>query len=391
MDFETVKENSDTYLFQNYGRAEIAFDHGEGSYLYDLEGNKYLDAVSGIAVCSLGYSHPEWVKVMRDQIAHLVHVSNLYYVKEQAQLAQKLSLITPDSITRSIFVNSGAEANEAALKTAVKYTGREKVVSAFNGFHGRTSASLGATGQAKYQDPFRPLISNAYQYYTYNDLESVKDLVTRNTAAVMLECIQGEGGVNCATPEFIRGVRDICSDSGALMIVDEVQTGMGRTGRYWSFDHFGVVPDMITSAKGLAAGMPIGALLTTDEIAKCMTPGTHGSTFGGNPMVCASACAVIDILAREKILDNVVDVSESWMADLKAIKSDKIVDVRGKGFLIGVEMDSNETAAAVKEAMFKENILVNVCHGKVVRIIPPLIFTMEQKNVFMKAFCAAVQ
>lgn len=393
MDFNTIKDLSSKYLFQNYGRMDIAFENGEGCYLFDTEGKKYLDVTAGIAVCSLGHSHPEWVKAMRDQVSHLVHVSNLYYIKEQALLAQRLNTITPDSITRTLFVNSGAEANEGALKTAVRYTGRHKVLSALNGFHGRTSASLGATGQTKYQSGFEPLISGAYHYYTYNDLESVKSQIDRDTAALMVEGIQGEGGVIPATKEFIEGVRDLCTDLGVIMIVDEVQTGMGRTGKWWCMDQFGVVPDIITAAKGLAAGMPIGAVMTTDEIASCMTPGTHGTTFGGNPLVCASGSAVIDIINRQRILDNVNTVSESWFADLNALKAqhpDKIKDVRGMGFLIGVEMDSEATAAAVKKFMFDHNILVNVAHGKTLRLIPPLIFTMEQKNEFMRILTEAL-
>ncbi len=393
MDFNTIKDLSSKYLFQNYGRMDIAFENGEGCYLFDTEGKKYLDVTAGIAVCSLGHSHPEWVKAMRDQVSHLVHVSNLYYIKEQALLAQRLNTITPDSITRTLFVNSGAEANEGALKTAVRYTGRHKVLSALNGFHGRTSASLGATGQTKYQSGFEPLISGAYHYYTYNDLESVKSQIDRDTAALMVEGIQGEGGVIPATKEFIEGVRDLCTDLGVIMIVDEVQTGMGRTGKWWCMDQFGVVPDIITAAKGLAAGMPIGAVMTTDEIASCMTPGTHGTTFGGNPLVCASGSAVIDIINRQRILDNVNTVSESWFADLNVLKAqhpDKIKDVRGMGFLIGVEMDSEATAAAVKKFMFDHNILVNVAHGKTLRLIPPLIFTMEQKNEFMRILTEAL-
>ena len=391
MDFNTVKNLTQQYLFPNYGRMDIAFERGEGCYLYDAADNKYLDVAAGIAVNSLGHSHPEWVKAMRDQVSHLVHVSNLYHIEEQAMLAQRLNTVTPDAITRSLFCNSGAEANEGALKTAVRYTKRSKVLSALNGFHGRTSASLGATGQTKYQAGFEPLISNAYQYYTYNDLESVKSLIGKDTAAVMLECIQGEGGVIVGTPEFVKGVRDLCTDTGALMIVDEVQTGICRTGKWWGFEHYDIVPDIITSAKGLAAGMPIGAVMTTDEIASVMTPGTHGTTFGGNPLVCASGCSVIDIINRNRILDNVNKVSAQWMKELKAIDSPKIVDVRGKGFLIGVEMKDEATAASVKNYMFDHKILINVAHGKTVRLMPPLIFSMEEMEYFMVNFKAAVE
>lgn len=206
----------------------------------------------------------------------------------------------------------------------------------------------------------------------------------------MIEGIQGEGGVIPATPEFVHGVRDLCTDTGALMIVDEVQTGMGRTGEWWCMDHFNVIPDIYTTAKGLAAGLPIGAIMTTDAIAATMTPGTHGTTFGGSPLVCTSGNAVIDIINRERLLDNVNTVSEAWFNDLRALKSEKIVDVRGMGFLIGVEMDSEETARNVRSRMLGDGILVNVCHGKVVRIIPPLIFTMEQEKTWMESFAAAL-
>lgn len=386
MDFDTIKDLSSKYLFQNYGRLDISFTHGEGCYLWDTDGKKYLDSVAGIAVNSLGYSHPAWVKVVEDQITKLVHVSNLYYVEQQAMLAQRLDAITPAPLTRSLFVNSGAEANEAAMKTAVKYTGRTKVLSAWNCFHGRTAAALGATAQPKYQDPFRPLISDAFDYFNYNDIEDFKSKVNHDTAAVIVEGIQGEGGVNPATEEFMRTVRDVCTDSGALMIVDEVQTGMGRTGNWWCVDRFGISPDIISMAKGLAAGMPIGAIITTDEIASCMTPGTHGTTFGGSPLVCTSACATIDIISREHLLDNVTKVGAKWMEDLKALKSTKIRDIRGTGFIMGVEMDSEETATAVRNKMRTLGVLVNVCHGKTIRIIPPLIFGMEEEKEWMDAF-----
>ncbi|MDD2626183.1 MAG: aspartate aminotransferase family protein [Candidatus Methanomethylophilus sp.] len=393
MDFDTVKDLSSKYLFQNYGRLDLAFVRGEGCYLFDAAGKKYLDAVAGIAVNCLGYAYPEWVKAMQDQLTKLVHVSNLYYVEEQAKLAQRLNTITPDPITRTLFVNSGAEANEGALKTAVRYTKRHKVLAALNGFHGRTSAALGATGQTKYQASFEPLISNVYHYYTYNDLESVKSLIDRDTAALMIEGIQGEGGVVPASEEFLKGVRDLCTDLGVLMVVDEVQTGMGRTGKWFCMDHFGIVPDIITTAKGLGAGMPIGAVMTTDEIAAVMTPGTHGTTFGGNPLVTASGCAVIDIISRHHILDNVNKVGKNWVDDLQKLKQENshIVDVRGRGFLLGAEIDTPEKAVAIRDYMIAHGVLTNVCHGKTIRIIPPLIFSAEQKDDYMKVFTEALQ
>ncbi len=382
MYFEEIKEMSQKYLFQNYGRIEVAFTHGEGPYLYDTEGKKYLDLVAGIAVNALGYAHPEWVAAVQAQVARMTHTSNLYYVKEQAELAQRISEIAPGNLDRTLFVNSGAEANEGAMKLAVRYTGKHKVVSALNGFHGRTAASLGATGQTKYQETFEPLISNAFSYYDYGDAESVKSVVSKDTAALLVEPVQGEGGVTTASKEFFKAVRDICTDYGTLMVVDEVQTGMGRTGKWFGIEHFDVVPDIITMAKGLGGGTPIGALVSTDEISKVMTPGSHGTTFGGNPMVCTAGKAVIDIMKKEKLVENAASVGKRWMDDLKSVGSSKIKEVRGYGLIIGIEMDSPETAKKVQTHCRDNGVLVNVCHGNVVRLIPPLIINDSEKDRF---------
>lgn len=386
MEFNKIKELSSEYLFQNYGRMDIAFTHGKGSHLYDTEGKEYLDLVAGIAVNSIGHSHPVWVKAMQEQVSKLIHVSNLYHIEQQAELGEKVASVTPKGMDRSLFVNSGAEANEGALKLAVRATGRSKVLSAYNGFHGRTAASLGATGQTKYQNSFEPLISKAYNYYDFGDLESIKKIIDKDTAALMLEPIQGEGGVVTAPSDFFKGVRDLCTDHGVIMIVDEVQTGIGRTGKWFGIEHHNVVPDIITLAKGLGGGVPIGAVVTTTELSKVMTPGTHGTTFGGNPLVCASACSTIDIIKKEKLVENADAIGAAWMKDIKSVGSDKIENVRGKGLLIGIEMGSNEDAVAIQKAMFENNILVNVCHGNVVRLMPPLIINNEEKDTFMTIF-----
>lgn len=380
--FKDIKAKSDKYLFQNYGRIPLSFDHGQGCYLFDSDGKRYLDLVAGIAVNSIGYSHPDWVKAVQDQAARMAHVSNLYHVEQQADLAERIASISPEGIDRTLFVNSGAEANEAALKMAVKYTGRHKVMSALNGFHGRTSASLGATGQVKYQSGFEPLISDAYEYYEYGDPESVKRMITKDVAAVLVEPIQGEGGVITADAEFFRTVRDLCTDSGALMIVDEVQTGIGRTGEWFGIDNFGVVPDAITMAKALGGGVPIGALAAKEEYAMTLVPGTHGTTFGGSPLVCAAGCATLDIMERENLVQNSKDLGAKWRRKISSIGSDKIRDVRGYGLMIGVEMDSPETASNVQAVCRENGVLVNVAHGKTVRLIPPLIIDEGQTDVF---------
>lgn len=382
MDFEEVKAKSDRYLFQNYGRIPLSFTHGKGCYLYGTDGREYLDLVAGIAVNALGYAHPDWVAAVQAQVARMTHVSNLYYVQEQAELAERVASITPGDLDRCLFVNSGAEANEGALKLAVRYTGRGRIMAAIDGFHGRTSAAMGATGQKSIQASFKPLIADAYDYFPFGDLEAVKEKMTRDTAALIVEPIQGESGVHTASAEFFKGVRDLCTDNGTMMIVDEVQTGIGRTGEWYGIQNFGVVPDIITMAKALGGGTPIGAVCSTDEISKVMTPGTHGTTFGGNPLVCAAGCAVLDIMKRDNIVPHVKDIGARWMADLKAIDSPMIREVRGYGLIIGIQMDSSETASKVQSYCRENGVLINVAHGGTIRLIPPLILEDSQKDVF---------
>lgn len=382
MDFEEVKAKSDRYLFQNYGRIPLSFTHGKGCYLYGTDGREYLDLVAGIAVNALGYAHPDWVAAVQAQVARMTHVSNLYYVQEQAELAERVASITPGDLDRCLFVNSGAEANEGALKLAVRYTGRSRIMAAIDGFHGRTSAAMGATGQKSIQASFEPLIADAYDYFPFGDLEAVKEKMTRDTAALIVEPIQGESGVHTASAEFFKGVRDLCTDNGTMMIVDEVQTGIGRTGEWYGIQNFGVVPDIITMAKALGGGTPIGAVCSTDEISKVMTPGTHGTTFGGNPLVCAAGCAVLDIMKRDNIVPHVKDIGARWMADLKAIDSPMIKEVRGYGLIIGIQMDSSETASKVQSYCRENGALINVAHGGTIRLIPPLILEDSQKDVF---------
>ena len=384
MDFNEVKAKSDRYLFRNYGRIPLSFTHGRGCYLYGSDGREYLDLVAGIAVNSLGYAHPDVTRAIQEQASKMTHVSNLYYVEQQAELAERIASITPGDLDRTLFCNSGAEANEGALKTAVRYTGRTKVLAALDGFHGRTSAAMGATGQESIQRSFEPLISHAYDYFRFGDLESVKEKLTRDVAALIVEPIQGESGVHTASDEFFRGVRDLCTDNGTVMIADEVQTGIGRTGQWYGIQNHGVVPDIITMAKALGGGTPIGAVTTTDEISGVMTPGTHGTTFGGNPLVCAAGCAVIDTMRRDGIVGHARDIGARWMEDLRAVDSPEIVEVRGCGLIVGVQMDSAETASAVQAYCRDNGVLVNVAHGGTIRLIPPLIVEDAQKDVFTR-------
>ena len=383
MKIDEVKEKGSKYLFQNYGRIDLCFDHGEGIYLYDLDGRKYLDLVAGIAVNSIGYSHPKWVNAIQKKASELVHVSNLYQVKEQADAAEAIASITPKGLDHTLFVNSGAEANEGSMKVAVRYTGKRKILSALNSFHGRTAGALGATGQTKYQDTFQTLISDCFDYFDYDSCESVKSMVDKDTAAVIVEPIQGEGGVRTASAEFFKTVRDVCTDRGALMIVDEVQTGMGRTGRWLGIDNFNVVPDIISLAKALGGGVPVGAVVTTDEISSVMTPGTHGTTFGGTPLVCTAVSATIDVMKEEDLVQNSHDVGKYLKDRVAQIDSDEIVDVRGYGLMIGIEMRSK--ASDFQKYCRDNGILINVCHGNTVRLIPPLIMKTSDADIFVES------
>lgn len=377
MKFEEVKSLGEKYLFQNYGRLNVAFEYGKGMYLYDDSGKEYMDLVAGIGVNSIGYSHPKWVAAMQEQVGKLIHVSNLYHVKEQALAAEAIASITPGDLNKTLFVNSGAEANEAALKLAVRATGRQKIVSALNSFHGRTAGSLAATGQTKYQDSFQSLMNlDSFRYYDYGDAESVKKLLDKDTAALIVEPVQGEGGVKTVDPEFFKAVRDLCTDNGTVMIVDEVQTGIGRTGKWFGIQNFGVVPDIVTMAKALGGGVPIGAISAGEDLAKVLTPGTHGTTFGGNPLVTASVVATLGIMKDEKLVENSRDTGAYLKQQIQSIDSDEIVEVRGYGLMVGTEMKTK--ANAFREYCLENGVLVNVCHGSTVRMIPPLIMTKEQ-------------
>ena len=376
MKFEEVKQKGEKYLFQNYGRLDVAFEYGKGMYLYDDAGKEYLDLVAGIAVNVLGYAHPKWVAAMQEQLGKLVHVSNLYHVKEQAMAAEAVASVTPKGLDRVLFVNSGAEANEAALKLAVRATGRKKVLSALNSFHGRTAGSLAATGQTKYQDTFQSLMNlDSFKYYTYGDAESVKELIDKDTAAFIVEPVQGEGGVKSASAEFFKAARDLCTDNGTVMIIDEVQTGFGRTGKWFGIENFGVEPDVISMAKALGNGMPIGGIAAKEELAKVLTPGTHGTTFGGNPLVTASAYNTIAIMKEEKLVENSRDMGEYLRKQISTIESDEITELRGMGMINGIEMKTK--ANDFRKYCLDNGVLVNVCHGNTVRLIPPLIIGKE--------------
>ena len=372
-----MKEDQQHYM-PVFARYPLVLSHGEGPYVYDSEGKKYLDFLAGIAVNILGHGHPTLVKAIADQAGKMIHCSNLYYTEPQATLAARLAELT--GFDRVFLANSGAEANEGALKLARKYgktlsPDRVEIITAENSFHGRTLATLTATGQPKYREGYEPL-PGGFSYVTYNDLDSLKRVISDKTCAVLIEPIQGEGGVYVPDEGYLAAVRELCDQTGALLIFDEIQTGMGRTGHLLAGQTFGVKPDIVTLAKGLGGGVPIGAFLTTDKIAGAFHAGDHGTTFGGNPLASAAGNAVLDILAGENLAANAAARGEYLMAELKKLQGkypSLIKEVRGYGLMIGMEL--TVPGRDIINRCLEAGAIINCTAGTVLRFVPPLNIT----------------
>jgi len=375
-------ENEKKYLMQTYSRPAMILDKGEGMKIWDLEGKQYYDFIGGIAVNALGYGHPKLVRAMNNQAEKLIHCSNLYYSEPQIILAQMLiELSCGDKV---FFGNSGAEVNEGAIKLAVKYfkdqnKDKHKIIYMKNSFHGRTIATLAATGQHKYQKDYLPLLPK-FKEAIFNDLESVKTAVDEEVAAVLVEPIQGEGGVKIATQEFIKGLRELCNKEGILLIFDEIQCGLGRTGKMFAYQHFNVEPDILTLAKSLGGGIPIGAIIAKDKIASSFKPGDHGTTFGGNPVACAMAIAFIKVLEEEDLIGKCQKKGEYFKDKLKGLKEkypEKVEEVRGLGLMVGMEL--KEEGQEIVKKCVEEGVLINCAAKKVLRFLPPLI--VKEKEI----------
>ena len=380
---DEVKNLTNNYIMNTYGRAEISLVKGSGARVWDADGCEYLDFLSGIAVCGLGHCHPKIVEAIRKQVGILMHCSNLYYIENQASLGQ--ALVEGSPFGKAFFCNSGTEANEAAIKLARKYAkmkhgvNRYEIVTALKSFHGRTLGSLTATGQTKYHKDFGPL-PVGFKYVQFNDIDAIEQNVTKETAAVLLEPIQGEGGVYVADEKYLKRVRELCDETGAILILDEVQTGMGRTGKMFAFEHFGVIPDAITLAKSLGGGFPIGALLAKDSVAKAFSPGTHAVTFGGNPLACAAALAYLETVQKDNILDHVVAMGQIIFNELNKLKEKcpQIKEIRGKGLMIGIELEDRDNTKLkspgklVYSKCMENGLLVNAVTDTTVRMLPPL-------------------
>ena len=378
---EEIQQITSQYVMNTYDRFPVAITRGRGCHVYDAEGREYLDCVAGIAVNTLGHGHPDLVAAIEQQVRHLIHTSNLYYTEPQGQLACRL--VEHSFADKAFFCNSGAEANEAAIKLARRYAhhhygpNRFEIITMVNSFHGRTLATLTATGQAKVQEGFEPLLPG-FINVPLNSLEALEEAVSDRTAAVMLELIQGEGGVVVADQVYLQAVRDFCSQRDIVLIVDEVQTGMGRTGTLFAYEQFGFQPDVMTLAKGLGGGLPIGACLATDKLAKVFGPGSHASTFGGNPLVCAAALAVLRILLEGGELDRSREKGAYLRKGLQTIKEriPLITEVRGMGLLQGMEL-SLAGKPIVLDCMARR-VMINCTMGRVLRMVPPLIIQIGE-------------
>lgn len=378
---EELKDAADKYLMRTYNRQPISIVRGRGSKVYDLEGREYIDFVGGIAVNLLGHGHPDLVHTIQRQAAQLIHTSNLYYTEPQVKLAKML--VDHSFADRVFFCNSGAEANEAAVKLARRYAherhgaSRLDIITMKNSFHGRTLAMITATGQEKVQKGFEPLMPG-FSYAPFNDFDAIESMVSDTTAAIMLEPIQGEGGVFAAERDYLKKLRDFCTQKDILLIFDEVQTGMGRTGTLFAYEQLGVAPDIMTLAKGLGGGIPIGACLATESVATVFTPGAHASTFGGNPLACAAALTVCRTLLEGQLLDHARQMGEYLAKGLTDCKERfRIVRaVRGLGLLQGMEL-LIDVKPFVAEALAR-GVLINAAGERVLRFVPPLIITQQE-------------
>ena len=372
---------ADQVIAKTYNRFPIVLTKGQGCRLWDAEGREYIDFVSGIAVCNLGHAHPKVSEALSKQADVLLHVSNLYYTEPQIELANRL---TQNSFAdRVFFCNSGAEANEAAIKLARKYAKdkcekeRYRIITMEKSFHGRTMATLSATGQDKIKKGFEPVLEG-FDHIPFNDIDALRKSIGPSTCAVLLEPIQGEGGVRCPDPDYLKAVRRLCDETGILLIFDEIQTGMGRTGKLFAYEHFGIEPDIMTLAKALANGLPIGAMLAREDVAESFGPGAHASTFGGTPIVTAASAQVIKVLLEENVIRHGEEMGAYFKEKLSGLKAghESIVDVRGMGLLLGMKL--NIEGDAIVNSCMEKGFLINCIQGNILRFIPPLIIEKEE-------------
>ena len=383
----TLEKNSHLQIYDRY---PIALVKGEGIHVWDDNGNEYIDALAGIAVNSLGHCHPNVVSAIQSQAAQLIHVSNLFYNLPQSKLASLLTKIS--GMDKVFFCNSGVEAVEGALKIARKYaqiTGEKgAILSMENGFHGRTIATL-ALGKKKYRDGFGPM-PEGFDQIPFNDIESFRKAINQNVIAVILEVVQGEGGINIANTKYLKEVKQICNDNDILLIMDEIQCGIGRTGKMFAFQHYDIIPDIVTLAKGLGGGFPIGAVLVTNKLEDTLKFGDHGTTFGGNPLACATALATLETIIKDDLLTHVEKMGKYLQRELLNVQNQHkcIVEVRGKGLMVGLEMSID--AKEIVKKMISKGVLANCTSDRVIRLVPPLIIEKNDINIVVNTLSEAI-
>ena len=392
MDSEKVIKRDNAYVLHTYARNPIAIEKGHGLYAEGPEGQKYLDFTSGIGVNSLGYCDMTWAEAVSEQAHKLQHTSNLYYTAPCGKLAKKLCKRT--GMSKVFFGNSGAEANEGAIKAARKYSfdkygaDRYNVITLVNSFHGRTIATLTATGQGVFHNYFGPF-NEGFQYVKAGDISALTEMVDRHTCAVMLELVQGEGGVVALDPEYVQAVRALCDEKDLVLIVDEVQTGVGRTGTFLCCEHYGLKPDIVTLAKGLGGGLPIGAVLMNEKVAAGMGPGTHGSTFAGGPLACALAATTLDVMINDGVIENSRKMGEYFRKQAHEIieknHPETVNEIRGLGLIDGIQLNKPSGQPVVDLCFKDSNVLINNTNGNVLRFVPPLIVNEEEIDIVIKA------
>lgn len=390
MDYKDVKALDEKYYLTTFGsRLPVSFEYGMGSTLYDHRGKSYIDFLAGIAVNTLGYGHPALLEAIDSQSKKILHCSNHFYIESQALLAK--ALVENSCGDRVFICNSGAEANEGAIKLARKYfylkqQYKYEIITTLNSFHGRTMATLAATGQEKYQKPFEPM-PTGFIHVPYNDIEAVTHAISYKTCAIMIEPIQGEGGVIEAKPEYVKALRKLCDEKGILLIFDEVQTGIGRTGKLFGYEHYNVEPDIFTLAKGLGGGIPIGAVVAKEFVASSMEPGDHGTTFGGNPLSCAAALAVLSTITKEGFMKKVQEIGLYFKEELQTLKDSHpfIKEVRGKGLILGLEIEPYISGKQIVLDMLEKGFIINCAGNNTLRFVPPLIIKKEEIQKLVEA------
>ena len=381
MDTKDLIKIEDDYFINTFTRQPIVLDHGEGVKVTDIDGNEYIDMFAGIAVNALGHNHPKLVGAIQKQAEKLIHISSIYYNEPALIYAKKL--IDKTCFDRIFYANSGAEANEGAIKLAVKYTGKSEIISTVESFHGRTLSTLAATGHEEYHEAFKEILPHNFINVEYNNIQAIRDAVTDNTAAIIIEPVQGEGGINIPDKDYFKQIEELCREKSIVLIVDEVQTGFGRCGTLFAHELYDIKPDILTMAKAIGGGVPMGGILATEEVSAGFVPGDHGTTFGGGPLVCAAANAVLDVIYEENLLNHVNEVGKYFLDELKKLDKDVIAEARGMGLMVGLEL--NKPGAEYVDKLREKGFLINCTAGNVLRFVPPLIISKAEIDEFIKA------